>query len=198
MHRTELSLAAKARARWGRSRCWEPGKVCALAPGTRASTAGQLSHRCLGSSGARAAGGAAALPLDRASCSPREPSTRHNPGCKQEVPGSSVCSGQARLLSLQPPDPSRHHLIRLRDGSCAHTAQIQISLPLPSSEHAIFAVCVCSRIFPGPESPRFLNRLRQLQRLRDKMSITLTRLLGKPKSEHSSTAGPRQEQGVLV
>lgn len=109
--------------------------------------------------------------------------------CAQDRLGSCHCSPQ-----ILP----RHHLIRLRDGSCAHTAQIQISLPLPSSEHAIFAVCVCSRIFPGPESPRFLNRLRQLQRLRDKMSITLTRLLGKPKSEHSSTAGPRQEQGVLV
>lgn len=70
MQHMEPSLAVKARAQWGRSRCWEPGKVCALAPGTRASTAGQLSHRCLGSGGARAAGGAAALP--HASCSPRE------------------------------------------------------------------------------------------------------------------------------
>lgn len=46
--------------------------VCALAPGAGASTAGQLSHRCLGSVGARAATGAAAPPLDCASCSPRE------------------------------------------------------------------------------------------------------------------------------
>lgn len=38
---------------------------------------------------------------------------RHSPGCKQEVSGSSVCSGQAQHLSLQPPDPSQHHLIRL-------------------------------------------------------------------------------------
>lgn len=36
MHCTELSLAGKDGAQWGRSRCWEPGKVCALAPGTRA------------------------------------------------------------------------------------------------------------------------------------------------------------------
>lgn len=69
MHHMELSLAAKPRAQRGRSRCWEPGKVCALAPGARASTAGQLSHRCLGSASARAAGGAAALPLHCASCS---------------------------------------------------------------------------------------------------------------------------------
>lgn len=35
---------------------------------------------------------------------------RHKPGCKQEVSGSS---GQAQPLSLQPPDPSQHHLICL-------------------------------------------------------------------------------------
>lgn len=35
---------------------------------------------------------------------------RHKPGCNKEVSGSS---GQAQPLSLQPPDPSQHHLICL-------------------------------------------------------------------------------------
>lgn len=105
MHCVELRLAEKARAQWGRSRCWEPGKVCALAPGTRASTARQLSHRCLGSAGARAAGGAAALPLDRASCSPREAFPGTSLGANKRSPEAlcaqvslSTCHSSPQIL----------------------------------------------------------------------------------------------------
>lgn len=113
-----------------------PGKASALAAGTRASTARQVSHRCLGSGGARAAAGPRAEKQPLAS-ELRQPSRRrpfavgrflrHNPaemGANKQVPGKpcAVRTGSARgALSLQPPDPSSHHLIRLRDKSCAHT-----------------------------------------------------------------------------
>ena len=126
-----------------------PGKVSALAAGTRASTARQVSHRCLGSGGARAAAGLPAekqpLPLDRAS--PANTGSSPRGGFrgttlrkwvqtrslrKAERPGKpcAVRTGSVRgALSLQPPDPSSHHLIRLRDKSCAHTCSPNTDFP---------------------------------------------------------------------
>lgn len=145
-----LRLAARTRAQRGKSRCAEcPGRYLLWLQGTRASTARQVSHRCLGSGGARAAAGLPAekqpLPLDCASpadtgSSPRGGfrgttlwkwvQTRGPRKAKRPGKPCAVRTGLARgALSPQPPDPSSHHLIRLRDESCAHTQSPNTDFP---------------------------------------------------------------------
>lgn len=73
-------------------------------------------------------------------------------GCKQAGPRRaehsgrpcSVRTGSAQTASsLQPPDPSSHHLsVSERRAVLTHTAQIQISL-LCSGTHTIFAAYIC-------------------------------------------------------
>lgn len=106
--------------------------------------------------------------------------------------GRAELSTPPRLCSL--PTPSE----RLRDESCARTRSPNTDFPsLLRNMHYFCCIHLLTDLFIfflGPRSPQLLNRLRQLQRLRVKMSITLTRLLGKTKSaREAAQLGPRQQ-----
>lgn len=150
-----------------------PGKVSALAAGRRASAARQVSHRCLGSGGARAAAGLRAeeqpLPLDRASPADTGPSpprgfrgttpwegartsrsresrVAREARCGRDRLGAGSLVATAPRSFLAPSDPSQRQELR------SHT-QPKYRFPFPVQEHAIFAAYVCKKIFLGPEVP---------------------------------------------
>lgn len=168
-----LRLAARTRAQRGKSRCAEcPGRYLLWLQGTRASTARQVSHRCLGSSGARAAAGLPAekqpLPLDRASpadtgSSPwggfrgttlwkwvqtKGPRKAKRPGkpcvVRTGLAGSLVTTAPRSFFA--PSDPSQRREL------CSHT-EPKYRFPFPVQEHTIFAAYICKKIFLGPEVP---------------------------------------------
>lgn len=82
-----------------------------------------------------------------ASALPPREVPRCNPygrGCKEEGPGepsgqgNPAWAGTGSALSPQPPAPSSHHLIRLRDESCSPHTEPKYRFPFPVQEHAIF------------------------------------------------------------
>lgn len=178
-----LRLAARTRARRGASRCAESPGRCLL--WLRAHEPAQRGRFPTGALAAAVpALPAEEQPLPPARTTPAGTGSSPRGGFRgitlrkrgqTRGPGGTFSSARG-ALSLQPPDPSLHHLIRLRDKSCAHTQ------PCPAQEHTIFAAHIRKKDVSRSCSPLLLNRPRQLQRLRVKMSITLTRLLGKTKS----------------
>jgi len=138
--------------------CSVPGKVSALAAGTRAGTTRQVSHRCLGSGGAGAAAGLRAekqpLPLDGASptdtgSSPRggfrgttlwkwvqgsraqeSRAARETLRSQDRLSTGSIVTAAPRPF-LGPSDPTQRREL------CSHT-EPKYRFPFPVQEHAIF------------------------------------------------------------